>query len=88
VQRGEVWSCGTRDNTGALLNIEVGFRAMERVVAPDPTSTGRRGPELRDTWRLVVACSTACLAFMPVRGVPDLQGTDSYSQWRISFHCF
>jgi hypothetical protein len=30
---------------------EVEFRAMGHVEAPEPTSAGKRGPELRDTWQ-------------------------------------
>jgi hypothetical protein len=64
---GRVWSYETRGSVGAHLNREAGSGAMGRVAAPEPTSIGRRGSVLRDTWRLVVARSTTCLVFMLVR---------------------
>jgi hypothetical protein len=39
---------GIRDSTEALLS---GRRGRGHVAAPEPTSTGRRGPELRNTWQ-------------------------------------
>jgi hypothetical protein len=39
---------GVRGNTGALLS---GRRGGGHVAVPKPTSIGRRGPELRNTWQ-------------------------------------
>jgi hypothetical protein len=40
-QGGGVWSCWTRDDTGALLNREVGSRAAGHVAALETSSVGR-----------------------------------------------
>jgi hypothetical protein len=37
-----------RDSTGALLS---GRQGRGHVAAPEPTSVGRRGPKLRNTWQ-------------------------------------
>jgi hypothetical protein len=39
---------GVRGSTGALVS---GRRGRGHVAAPEPTSPGRRGPELRNTWQ-------------------------------------
>jgi hypothetical protein len=41
----------THGSIGAPTLGEVESKAMGHVVALEPTSVGRRGPELRDTWR-------------------------------------
>jgi hypothetical protein len=42
------WGRGVRGSTGALLS---GRRGRGHVAAPEPTSAGRRGPELRNMWQ-------------------------------------
>jgi hypothetical protein len=50
-QGGRVWDRRTRGSTGAFLSREVGSRAAGHVAAPEPSSAGRPGPGLWDTWR-------------------------------------
>jgi hypothetical protein len=47
---GKVQSWGTRGSTGAHLSKEVRYGVMGHMAAPEPTSVGRWGSELRDTW--------------------------------------
>jgi hypothetical protein len=61
----------------ALEHSDARSGAVEHVTAPEPSLVGRWGLEPRNTQRLMVACSTGCLIFMSVVGVPCLQGTDS-----------
>jgi hypothetical protein len=42
------WGRGVRGSTGALLSRR---RGRGHVAALEPTSTGRRGPELKNTWQ-------------------------------------
>jgi hypothetical protein len=42
---------GPRGSAGAHLGREARSEAEEHVATPEPTSTGRRGPELRNTWQ-------------------------------------
>jgi hypothetical protein len=42
------WGRGVRGSTGALL---LGRRGRGHVAASEPTSAGRRGPELRNMWQ-------------------------------------
>jgi hypothetical protein len=65
---GGVQCRGTRGSAEAHLNREKGSDAVGRIAMLEPTSIGRRGLELRDTWWLVVACSAACPVFVPVCG--------------------
>jgi hypothetical protein len=52
LKRGDrVQSHRSHDSVGAVLSGEAGSRAMEHGAALEPSSTGRRGPELRDTWQ-------------------------------------
>jgi hypothetical protein len=44
-------SYGTCGGAGAHPSREVGSGAIGHVAAPEPSSAGRRGPELLDTWR-------------------------------------
>jgi hypothetical protein len=48
---GEVQSHRTHGNIGAHLSREVRYRGIGNVVAPEPTSTGRWGSELRGMWQ-------------------------------------
>jgi hypothetical protein len=48
---GRVRSHRTCDSTGAHLNREVRSGAIWHVTVPEPTSSGRRGPEPYDTWQ-------------------------------------
>jgi hypothetical protein len=68
LQGGGVQSRGMHGSVGALLNREARSRTDQYVAVQEPTSIGRRGLESRHTWRLVVACSIACLFFMLVCG--------------------
>jgi hypothetical protein len=42
---------GPRGRAGAHLGREARSGAEEHMTAPEPTSAGRRGPELRNMWR-------------------------------------
>jgi hypothetical protein len=57
-----------RGSARALLNRKAGSDADGHVLAPEPSSVKRRGPELSDVWQLVVVCHVPCLVFKPVRG--------------------
>jgi hypothetical protein len=48
---GGVQRCCTRGGTRALLSREAWSGAAVHVVAPEPSSAGKRGLELLDTWR-------------------------------------
>jgi hypothetical protein len=67
----------THGSTRALLSREVGTGAMGHVAAPKPSSVGRRGSELRDTWQHILLLVLASCLYA---GVPSLQGTDSGSR--------
>jgi hypothetical protein len=47
---------------------------VRHEAVPEPSHVGRRGLEPWDMWWLIVARFAACLVFMPVAGVPSLQG--------------
>jgi hypothetical protein len=49
--RGRIQSHGIRDSTRALSSREAGSRAAGHVAVPEPFQTGRRDPELLDTWQ-------------------------------------
>jgi hypothetical protein len=49
--RGRAWSHMARGSVGAHSCGEARSRAEEHVVAPELTSTVRRGLKLRDTWQ-------------------------------------
>jgi hypothetical protein len=45
-QGGWVWSCRTHGSPGALLGWEAGSGAAGHMVVPEPSSTGKWGPEV------------------------------------------
>jgi hypothetical protein len=72
-----VQSHGTCGGAGALPIREAGSGAAGHMTASKPTSTGRPVPVLWDMWWCVVARPALYLDLKLVRGVPDLQGTNS-----------
>jgi hypothetical protein len=52
------------------------------MVAPAPTSAGRRGPELQLAWQRVYTRPAPWLDLDLVCGVPGLQGTDTHDQYK------
>jgi hypothetical protein len=60
-QEGEARGRGTCGSAGAHLSREARSGATGHVAAPEPTSAGRRGPELQGTWQRVDARLTPCL---------------------------
>jgi hypothetical protein len=67
-QGDEVRGCGARGSAGAHLSREARSGATGHVAAPEPTSAGRRGPELQGTWQRVDARLTPCLDLKLVCG--------------------
>jgi hypothetical protein len=65
---GRVLSRSTHGSTGALPSGEAGSSVAGHVLALEPSSVKRRGPESRDAWQLVVACPVFCLDLKPVCG--------------------
>jgi hypothetical protein len=50
-QEGRACSHGTHDSIGAHLGKEARSGAVGQMAAPEPTSAGRQGSELRDMWQ-------------------------------------
>jgi hypothetical protein len=67
-QGGGVHTYWIHGGTGALLNREARSGAAGHMMAPETSSTERRGSELQDTRHHVKACLAPCLELMPVCG--------------------
>jgi hypothetical protein len=76
VQGGRARSRETRGGSGALPRWEVGSGVIGCTATPEPSSTWRLGPVLRDTRWCVTACPASYRSLELVCGVPSLQGTD------------
>jgi hypothetical protein len=67
---GEVWSWEACGSAEAHLHWEVGSGAESHVIAPEHSSTRRRGPEPRDTWHLWLRTSLLPCLYASTWGYP------------------